>query len=129
MKYRIDDKQFSNQIRLRTARADFFIVLDYYLALPKVKSILTDVDFKNHLQLIYNDKFWRALNLFMLGNVSDSKQLMSGALTLDIVKEGIKSRRGFFTVFASFILCFMIRTNLNNVGTRIIKILRHRLRK
>ncbi len=129
MKYRVDNKQFSNQVRLRTTRADFFLVLDYYLELPKVKLMLTDADFKNYLQLIYNDKFWRALNLFMMGNVSHSKQLMRDALSFDIVKEGIKSRRVFFTLVASLILRFMIWLNINNVGTRVIKMLRNKVRK
>ncbi len=129
MRYRIDSKQFSSAVRLRTERADFFLVMDYYLCMPNVQLLLTDDDQRNFRQLVINDRLWRALNQFSRGNTSEAKLLIRGAFNFDALRGAFISRRGFLMLMASTALYLMIALQLKKSGPKIISALRGKLNK
>lgn len=129
MRYREDNKQFSNRVRTRTERADFFRVMDYYLAKPVVRMLLTDADQINLRQLVANDKLWRAINNFSKGEISKAKNLMRGALNIETLRGAFNSRRGSLMLMATVALQLMIVLQLKKSGVAIISKIRKTLNK
>lgn len=129
MRYRIDNNQFSSKVRLRTERADFFLVVNHYLCMPNVQMLLTDDDHINFRQLVVNDKVWRAINHFSRENILEAKLLIREALDFEALRGAFTSRRGFFMLFASIALYLMIAMHLKKSGPKIIRALRGRLNK
>lgn len=129
MRYRVDSNQFSSTVRLRTERADFFLVMDYYLGMPNVQLLLTDDDQRNFRQLVVNDRIWRAINQFSRGNISEAKLLIRGAFNFEALRGAFTSRRGFFMLMASAALYLMIAMQLKKSGPKIIRALRGKLNK
>ena len=128
MRYRVDNKQFSSTVRTRTERADFFLVMDYYLARPEVRLLLNDDDQRNFRQLVTNDKLWRAVNQFSKGEVSEAKQLLRGVVNLEALRGGLTSRRGLLTLMVGVALLLLIALRLKKLGVVIIKKLRLKLK-
>ena len=129
MRYRVDSNQFSSTVRLRTERADFFLVMDYYLSKPNVQLLLTADDQRNFLQLVVNDRIWRAINQFSIGNISEATLLISGAFNYEALRGAFTSRRGFFMLMASSALYLMIAMQLKKTGPKIIRALRAKSNK
>jgi glycosyltransferase involved in cell wall biosynthesis len=78
MKYRVSDVQFSAKVRLQTARADFFRVIDHYLEQCDVRAHLSPADLDNYWKLVRRDTVMRAANLFLIDDFSRSELLMKG---------------------------------------------------
>lgn len=129
MRYRIDCNQFSSTVRMRTERADFFLVMDYYLGMPDVQLLLTEDDRRHFRQLVINDRLWRALNQFTKGNPSEAKLLIRGAFNFEALRGACTSRRGLLMLMASAALHLMIVLQLKKSGPAIINKLRGRLNK
>lgn len=122
MRYRISGLQFSESIRNRTERADFFLVMDSYLSRPEVLSFLTEDDLRCYKWLERHEQVARALNLFALGRLSEAKVLLSGLICLDAVYAAVMSRRGVVTLSAGCLLKILF---LFGGGVKTISLVRH----
>jgi glycosyltransferase involved in cell wall biosynthesis len=129
MRYRIDSNQFSSRVRMRTERADFFLVMDYYLGMQNLKLLLTDGDQTNFRQLVLNDRIWRALNQFTKGNTSEAKLLIRGACNFQVLCGAFTTRRGLLMLTASTVLQLMILFQLKKSGPALINLIREKLNK
>lgn len=121
MNYRISSAQYSHLNRNRTERADFFLVIDYYLAKPEVQSFLTKTDLKHYGWLVRHDRVARALNLFGLGKVGEAKDLLKNLLSWDAICAAMSSRRGFVTLSGGILLRFLILFGNSAGGVAIVK--------
>ncbi|MGB4811056.1 MAG: glycosyltransferase family A protein, partial [Methylophilaceae bacterium] len=83
MRYRISGTQFSDKIRNRTERADFFLVMDYYLTKPEVHDFISKNDLRYYGWLLRHDQVVRAFNLFSKQSISESKNLLQGFFCWD----------------------------------------------
>lgn len=121
MSYRISSAQFSNSIRNRTERADFFLVMDNYLARPNVISLLTKDDLRHYGWLERHECVARALNLFVLGRSIEAKELLRGFFSRDTFSAAIHSRRGLVTLAGGSLLRFLMFLGMENRSASVIK--------
>jgi len=124
MSYRISDAQFSYTNRNRIERADFFLVLEHYLAKPEVINFITKNDLRHYGWLERHERVARALNLFMLGRVSEAKGLLEGLFCWDSIFAGVVNRRGFVTLLGGLLLRMFILCGLLKTGKKVIKSMR-----
>ncbi len=120
MRYRISKAQFSESIRNRTERTDFFLVMDHYLKLPDVLNFITKDDLRHYGWLERHERVALALNLFKLGKISDAKVLLQGIFCWDLIYAALRSRRGLVTLIAGTFLCFLIFSGMTRKGVIII---------
>lgn len=124
MRYRIDSKQYSNAVRLRTERPDIFRVLEHYLAQPEVEAALSSADWRHYRELEINDQVWRAINLFTTGRMYDAKIMLRGVFNRDILHAAFTSRRRFLTLLTGVALYLLILMRALELGQVIIRRLR-----
>lgn len=129
MSYRVDGKQFSNRVRMRTTEADFFSVTEYYLNNFGAKLSLKIQDQRNYKMLKNNDRLWRSINLFINGNLNDSRSLLAGMLDLDFVLSSIFSLRNAKMLFAVLVLRLFCLFGLKRAGADFLSYLRIKLNK
>lgn len=116
MRYRISDNQFSARVRMGTERADFFLVMDYYLSQQSVIAFLDSVDFRNYMRLDSRDCLMRAVNLFIIGKIGQSKELLDGILSRDLFLAAIQNKRGLFVLLVSMYLKLLLTLRLEKIG-------------
>lgn len=121
MRYRISRAQFSDKIRNRTERADFFLVMDHYLARPEIIDLLTTADFQHYRWLERHERVARAINLFGLGRASEAKTLLEGLFCWDALVAAMQTRRGLVTFAGGTLLRCLIWLGLANKGGIIVK--------
>lgn len=124
MRYRISNAQFSSSIRGRTARADFFLLMDYYIGQPEVRKFLTEDDLRHYGWLGRHDQVARAINLFALGRIAAARDLLPDLFCWDAIYAAIVTRRGLVTLLAGFLLQLLLMFGFLNMGNKIIKIMR-----
>lgn len=124
MRYRIDDKQFSNRVRLRTTQSDFFLVVNYYLEDPKISEVLTKKDRLNYLMLCKNDMLWRSINLFCMGDMRGSMSLIRRVLSFDIIVPSSSSRRSLMMLCVAILMYGFNLFKFQKIGSFIIIYLR-----
>lgn len=121
MRYRISSAQFSDTIRNRTERTDFFLVMDHYLAKPEVRSFLTKDDLRHYGWLERHERVARALNLFGLGRASEANDLLKGLFCWDSIYAAMISRRGLVTLAGGTLLRLLILSGASRKGVAIVK--------
>jgi len=121
MRYRISERQWSARVRLGIARADFFIVMDYYLARDDVRAMLTTADLRNYASLERTDRAMRASNLFLLDRREEASVLCLGALSRDALWAATQSRRGFLTLLLAGYLKICLALGLTAIGKAILR--------
>lgn len=121
MRYRISRAQYSHLNRNRTERADFFLVIDHYLAKPEVRSFLSKADLRHYGWLERHERVARAFNLFGLGRVSEAKDLLKGFFSCDAIYAAIFSRRGLVTLAGGVLLRLLIPFGASRNGVSIVK--------
>lgn len=104
MRYRISSAQFSDSIRNRTERADFFLVMDHYLAKPEVRDFLTKDDFRHYGWLERHERVARTFNLFVLERFKEVNDLLRGTFCLDAIRAAMHNRRGLVTLGGVIVL-------------------------
>ena len=124
MRYRIDSKQYSSTVRLRTERPDIFRVLEHYLAQSEVAAALSSVDWRHYRELEINDRVWRAINLFTTGQVAAANLMLRGVFNRDTMHAALVSRRGLLTLLAAASLSLLITLGAKKLGQVIIRRLR-----
>jgi len=120
MRYRISRQQFSHKNRTRTERADFFLVMDHYLALPEVQGFLTKKDLRHYRWLERHERVARALNLFGLGNISEAGDLLKGFFCWDSIHAAISTRRGLVTIAGGTLLRFLMFFGISRKGMEMV---------
>jgi glycosyltransferase involved in cell wall biosynthesis len=108
MRYRISSSQWSAKVRLDTRRADFFAVVDHYLAMEDVRAQLTTTDLQNYDRLEQRDKAMRAANAFLQDQHETARQLCSEVLSWSSFVDATKSKRGLLV----FLLAGYVRLAL-----------------
>lgn len=121
MRYRISPAQFSDTIRNRTERADFFLVMDHYLAKPEVRDFITKKDLRHYGWLERHERVSRALNLFGLGRVSEAKVLLKDFFCWDSIYAAMHSRRGLVTLAGGTVLRVLILSGVSKRGVEMVK--------
>ena len=121
MYYRISSSQFSNSIRNRTERTDFFLVMDNYLARPDVLGLLTKDDLRHYGWLERHECVARAFNLVVSGKYIEAKKLLHGFFNKDTFSAGIHNRRGLVTLAGGGLLKLLMFFGLQNHSAVIIK--------
>lgn len=129
MRYRVDSNQFSNNVRSRTRKADFFLVIEYYLNFNLKGLGLTDIDLQNYRLLQINDKFWRAINYYIIGNNYKSLILLKNIFKIKNIFPLLTSKRDFLTLVSSCFLYFLIKFKFNYFGIMLINLVRRKLNK
>lgn len=121
MSYRISGAQFSNTIRNRTERADFFLVMDNYLSRPDVLCLLTKDDLRHYGWLERHENVARAINLFILGRSIEAKELLRGFFSSDTFSAAMHSRRGLVTLAGGGLLRFLTFFGMGNRSVAVLK--------
>lgn len=129
MRYRVDSNQFSHKVRLRTERADLFLVIEYYLELSDTKLFLTSIDLKNYKLLLNNDSAWRAINNYMAGNIVGAKILLRSVFNVYSIRASLSSRRDMATLVVCIFLRLTIFLGLNRLGVRVLSYFRGKLNR
>lgn len=116
MRYRISRQQYSHVNLHRTERADFFSVMDHYLAKPEVRSLLTADDLRHYGWLERHERVACAMNLCALGRVSEAKDLLNAVVCWDSALSAIRSRRGFVTLAGGILLSLLSIFGTSRIG-------------
>jgi len=116
MRYRISDSQYSARVRLGTERADFFLVIDHYLAQEQVRALLDQTDFDNYRRLERRDRVMRAANLFITGRPTQANGLVQDIFSWDALASAVHSKRGAFVLLIGVYVKLLILLNLNKIG-------------
>ena len=116
MRYRISHSQVSARVRLKTERADFFRVTDFYLAQNDVRTKLDFCDIQNHVRLERRDRVMRAINALLQGNASLAKELCPDVLSMDVFKAALQTRRGLGVMLLATFLKIMLTLRMNHLA-------------
>jgi len=100
MRYRLSSAQFSEKIRNRTERTDFFLVMDEYLSKPEVAKMVSKSDIRRYGWLMRHEVVACSLNLCVAGRNNEAKELLKGFISLDSIHAAMTSRRGLVTFMA-----------------------------
>lgn len=130
IRYRVSTEQGSHRlIRLRTERADFFGVMDHYLALPEVRALLNDEDMMHYRWLERTDRIVRATNLFAEDRFAEAAALLKATEFSDALSAAMQTRRGFFTFCGWVFLYVASRLGMHKAGKFMIHNLRRYIQK
>lgn len=93
LNYRISPKQYSAQYnRLRTTPADFFTVIDHFLAQPAVQSLATPEAMASYLFQRSKDQIDCATNMLLQGRVDEAAALLRSATQKEHFATAVRRR-------------------------------------
>lgn len=98
MNYRISRLQWSAGVRDNSERADFFLVIDHYLAKPEVRAVLDENDWLNVERLERRDRAMRAVNALIAGDIERAQTLSEGLFSLVGIANAYQNRRDMLTL-------------------------------
>lgn len=104
MRYRISPAQFSERVRNRTERADFFLVMDDYLARPEVRAQLSEVDLRHYQWLLQHENVACAMNLFAAERFAEARVRLRGSLGWETWRAAWHTRRGKVVLATALLL-------------------------
>lgn len=116
MRYRISSSQWSAKVRLDTGRADFFRVIDHYMAMEEIRQLLTAEDIVNYERLERRDQVMRAANALLQDQPDQVMNLCPDIFSIDSFKAALKTRRGLIVLLLSIYLKIMIYLHLNTIA-------------
>ena len=128
MRYRISRLQYSDGIRKRTSKADFFLVMDHYLSKPEVVKILSKSDFRHYGWLLRHENVACASNLLANGELLEAKKLLKGLICWDSIYAAISTRLGFKTFVGGTLLRMMIFLGLSKESYGFLNKLKNNVR-
>jgi hypothetical protein len=114
--YRISNNQGSAQVRADTGRADFFLVIDHYLAQEPAQSIINADDLRNYKWLERRNRVARALNFFLMGSPQEAGKLLIDIYSYDALKAAFQSKRGLFALIVGGYIKLLVIMGLNRIG-------------
>lgn len=116
MRYRISSQQWSARVRLGTERADFFLVIDHYLAQDSVRALLGPDDLRYYRWLERRDRVMRAANLVLTDRSRQAIELLHDIVSADALNAAIKTKRGMFVLIIGMYLKLVTALGLSKVG-------------
>lgn len=129
MRYRISSSQWSAKVRLDTGRADFFAVMDHYLAMEDVRAQLTAADMQNYDRLEKRDKAMRAANAFLQDRHETARQLCSEVLSWRSFVDAMKSKRGLLVFLLAGYVQVALLTGPQNPAKALLMSLKQAINK
>jgi hypothetical protein len=108
IRYRISRTQWSANVRCNTSRADFFTVIDYYLAQPHVFSLLTSGDLMNYQRLERRDQMMRAINALLLDKPEQAATFCPDIFSMSALRAALQTRRGMAVLVLGLYLKMML---------------------
>ena len=126
---RVSANQFSAQVRLQTARPDFFLVTEHYLAQDDVRAMLDPTDLENYARLDRRDRVMRAVNCFLSAKSGEAQSLLYDIFSWNALKAGMQSKRGFGVLVAGIYLRVLLLFRLEKVGRLSLGYLKRIMRK
>lgn len=116
IRYRISRNQWSARVRLGTGRADFFLVMDHYLAMDEVRPLLSNEDIRNYGWLERRDRVMRAVNLLLEGQAQQGVILLNDIFSLDALNAAIRGKRGLMSLLLGVYVLTLTRLRLDGLG-------------
>ena len=116
MSYRVGINQGSAQLRLKTGRSDFFLVVDHYMAENSIRSLMQADDFRNYRWLDRRNRVKRAVNFFLTDRSQQARELLYDIGSLDSVKTLIKHRQGLIVLLVGLYMVMMDAVGFNRIG-------------
>lgn len=129
MRYRISVSQFSDKLRSRTMRSDFFRVIGHYLAQDDVQALLSQDDLLNYGRLERTDRVVRAVNYYLLGQEQEVRELLLDILSADALYAAFHDSRGLITLVVGIVLKAFLFARLPVIGRPILAHLKRLARK
>lgn len=108
MRYRISQNQWSANVRADTGPAAFFSVIEYYLAQPDVRRLLTAGDLTNYERLKSRDKVMRAVNALLQDKPEQATALCPNVFSARVLVAALRTRRGRVVLALSLYLKVML---------------------
>jgi glycosyltransferase involved in cell wall biosynthesis len=128
MRYRISSSQFSHGVRNQTTRADFFLVMDDYLARPEVQALIGPRDLAHYAAQERRQTLTRAMNLALLGQAAEARALFAGFFGRQALATALQSRKGLLTLLAAVVLRALLVFGAAAWSLKLIRILKTRSR-
>lgn len=129
MRYRISTSQWSANVRLDTARAAFFSVIDYYLAQENVQRMVTADDLVNYARLERRDQVMRAVNAVLKDQPEQARAMCPDVFSPAALKAAVQTRRGLGVFLLGLFLKLMLALNLNSFAKTSLVYLKRVLHK
>lgn len=122
IKYRISASQETEFVRKNLHRSDFFDVIDHYLSIEQVGSLISKSDIQSYKWLELRDKLRRYINHISIGEDIPPRQLIGDIWHLSAIPAAFHSRQGVFTLFfGTFILLTTLFFSKNSSKNLILK--------
>lgn len=121
MRYRVSKFQFSARVREQIERADFFLVMDYYLAQAEVSRQLDATDLVHYRWLERTDRVRRALSFFALDRAKEANELCNDVLSIDAIRAALDNKRSLVTLLAGLYIKLFSLMRLHALGKTILK--------
>lgn len=121
MQYRVSSFQYSDVVRKRVSRSDFFLVMDHYLAQKEVAKFLTKKDLQHYGWLLRHENVACAMNLLLIGKIEDAKIFLKGHFCWDSLHAALSSTRGFQTFLISILIQALIPLGLSEIFIKTLK--------
>lgn len=129
MRYRISGNQFSSRVRMGTERADFFLVIDYYLEQEPIRVLLASDDLRNYRWLERRDRVMRATNLFITCHPKQANELLNDIFSRDAISSALLTKRGMFVFAMGGYTRLLAALRWNKVGKVSLKYIKRRIGK
>lgn len=116
MRYRISHSQWSAKVRLDTSRADFFRVIDHYMAMEDIRQLLIEEDIINYEGLERRDQVMRAANALIQDQPDQAMKLCPDVFSITSFRAALKTRRGLIVLLLSMYLKTVFYLHLNRIA-------------
>jgi glycosyltransferase involved in cell wall biosynthesis len=114
--YRISNNHWSAKVRQETERADFFLVVDHYLAQKQFRKKITKNDLRNYRWLDRRDRVMRSVNYYLTDRPHEASDLMHDLLSWDGLNAAIRTKRGLFVMVIGLYMKALIFFGLSGIG-------------
>jgi glycosyltransferase involved in cell wall biosynthesis len=116
MRYRISLSQWSAKDRMDISRADFFSVVDHYMAMEEVRQFLTAEDIINYERLERRDRVMRSVNALLQNHSELAMKLCPDVFSIASFRAALKTRRGLIVLLLSMYLKTVIYLHFNRIA-------------
>ncbi|KDN96752.1 hypothetical protein, partial [Hydrogenovibrio marinus] len=127
--YRLSNLQGSASIRKGVEEADFFLVINHYLAKKEVQELLGKHDGLNYRDLVRRDHVMRAINLFLSGREQESGNLLGKVFSWEMFQRSCQSKKGVITLIGALYLKFILFFKLRRFGAVSLDAIKSRFNK
>ncbi|MBE3088762.1 MAG: glycosyltransferase family 2 protein [Actinobacteria bacterium] len=128
MKRRISNHSYTTSYwRMRTKKAHYFLVMDYFLKLPDLMVEIEEKDWKQYQYYKDLDRAYRGRNLLIKGEIDKAKNLLNKSLSRNFIVNSLRKLSRVRQLIIVIILIFGINIGFGKHLGNIIKLMRKRL--